>query len=41
MMGETAPAANEYYLIRQDIYDPNSPAPVSARRSGRSIVCRV
>ncbi|ENU30748.1 gamma-glutamyltransferase [Acinetobacter sp. CIP-A165] len=36
---ETAPAAaNEYYLIRQNIDDPNSPAPVpSARRSGRSI----
>lgn len=36
---ETAPAAaNEYYLIRQNIYDPNSPPPVpSARRSGRSI----
>lgn len=36
---ETAPAAaNEFYLIRQNIYDPNSPAPVpSARRSGRSI----
>ena len=26
---ETAPAAaNEFYLIRQNIYDPNSPAPV-------------
>ncbi|MCQ8902469.1 gamma-glutamyltransferase family protein, partial [Acinetobacter baumannii] len=37
--GETAPAAaNEYYLIRQNIYDTNSPPPVpSARRSGRSI----
>ncbi|QER40241.1 gamma-glutamyltransferase [Acinetobacter suaedae] len=36
---ETAPAAaNEYYLIRQNLDDPNSPAPVpSARRSGRSI----
>ncbi len=36
---ETAPAAaNEYYLVRQDLHDPASPAPVpSARRSGRSI----
>ncbi|WP_216069251.1 MULTISPECIES: gamma-glutamyltransferase [unclassified Acinetobacter] len=36
---ETAPAAaNEYYLIRQDIHDPESAAPVpSTRRSGRSI----
>ncbi len=36
---ETAPAAaNEYYLIRQNIDDASSPAPVpSARRSGRSI----
>ena len=32
---ETAPAAaNEFYLIRQNIYDPNSPPPVpNARRS--------
>ncbi len=36
---ETAPAAaNEYYLLRQDMDDPQSPAPLpSARRSGRSI----
>ncbi|WP_343681688.1 gamma-glutamyltransferase family protein [Acinetobacter baylyi] len=36
---ETAPAAaNEYYLVRQNLEDPNSLAPVpSARRSGRSI----
>ncbi|RSN77025.1 gamma-glutamyltransferase [Acinetobacter haemolyticus] len=36
---ETAPAAaNEYYLIRQNLDDPDSPAPVpNARRSGRSI----
>lgn len=36
---ETAPeAANGYYLVRQDLDDPDSPAPVpSARRSGRSI----
>ncbi|HBM2653550.1 TPA: gamma-glutamyltransferase family protein, partial [Enterobacter hormaechei subsp. hoffmannii] len=36
---ETAPAAaNEYYLVRQNIDDASSSAPVpSARRSGRSI----
>ena len=39
---ETAPAAaNEFYLIRQNIYDPNSPAPVPRAVVVARLVCRV